>query len=55
VLCILHLQTAEAEAVADLEIFRRGFSFTKMPVKLEKKGHHQLFESFFTHSSKFTL
>jgi len=37
-------------SVADLEIFRGGFSFTK------KRGHHQLFESFFTSSSsKFTL
>jgi len=37
--------------VADLEIFRGGFSFTKMPAKLEvttkKNCRHQLFESFF--------
>ena len=47
-------------AVADLEIFRGGFSFTKTPAKLEvktkkKKGLHQLFESSFSSSSKFTL
>jgi len=48
-------------AVADLEFFGGGFSFTKMPTKLEvktkkkKKGLHQLFESSFSSNSKFTL
>ena len=53
-LCFKQLST-----VADLEIFRGGLSFTKMPAKLEvktkKKGLHQLFESSFSSSSKFTL
>jgi len=44
------------KTVADLEIFRGGFSFTKIPAKLKvktkKKGYHQLFQSFFTSSSK---
>jgi len=48
-----------AIAVADLEIFRGGFSFTKTPAKLEvktkKKGLHQLFGLSFSSSSKFTL
>jgi len=42
-------------SVADLEIFRGGFSFTKTPAKLEvktKKKGLQLFQSSF--SSKFT-
>ena len=37
-------------AVVDVENFSGGFSFTKMPAKLEdqkKKSHQQLFESFF--------
>ena len=36
-------------AVADQEILRGGFSFTKTPAQLELKtrnSHHQLFESF---------
>ena len=46
-------------SVVDLENFRGGFSFTKTSTKLDmktkKKCDHQLFESFFTHSSKFAL
>jgi len=47
--------------VADLEIFRGDFSFTKTPAKLEvktkkkKKGLHQLFGLSFSSSSNFTL
>jgi len=41
-------------AVVDVENFSGGFSFTKMPAKLEdqeKKSHQQLFESFFLHTA----
>ena len=50
--------------VADLEIFRGSFSFTKTPAKREvktkkkkqqKNGLHQLFGLSFFSSSKFTL
>ena len=39
--------------VADLEIFREGFSFTKTPAKLEMKTKQK--KKVFTSSSKFTL
>ena len=50
---------AATHSVVDPEILRGGFSFTKTPAQLElkakqKKGHHQLFESFFTHRNKFS-
>ena len=49
-----NMQSLPIPAV-DLEILRGGFSFTKTPAILEvktknKKGRHQLFESFLTHS-----
>ena len=61
---LLHMwgRKRRGSTVADLEIFRGGFSFTKMPAKLEvktkkkkKKGLHQLFESSFSSSIKCTL
>ena len=59
VMAMLLPKNALLWAVADLEIFSGGFSFTKTPAKLEvktkKKGLHQLFESSFSSSSKFTL
>jgi len=57
--CLFH---ACVNAVADLEIFRGGFSLTKTPAKLEvktKKKEKKVITSFLSHfltsSSKFTL
>ena len=59
---LYHVSNSTMVSVADLEIFRGGFSFTKTPAKLEvktkkkkKKRSSPAFWIFFSSNSKFTL